>query len=155
VQRGFFSRWEKWAATIAYRTLVRDRDASKTAAPPLRGRADSGLIALPKAVARDPFRKRSGLTNSAEGIMKAQRLNSRTSEQEKARDILRCELDTQRLDKAMAAEYAKVGVEVIRDRRQCERLNSVCCGPRGQRLGSAAPGMIIVARDVESAQVGR
>jgi hypothetical protein len=49
----------------------------------------------------------------------------------------------------------QVGVEVIRDRRQRERLNSVCYGPRGQRLGSGAAGMIIVARDVESAQVGR
>ena len=83
---------------------VWDRDASKTAAPPLRGRAGSGPIALLKAAARDSFRQRSALTNSADDMMKAQRLNSGTSEQEKARNILRRELDAQRLDKAMAAE---------------------------------------------------
>ena len=88
-------------------------------------------------------------------MMKAHRLNSGTSEQEKARDILRRELDAQRLDKAMAAEQAKVGVEVVRRRRQRERLDPVCFGAGGQRLGNAIAGMIIVARDIEPAQVGR
>jgi hypothetical protein len=63
---------------------------------------------------------------------------SRRRAPEKARDIFRRELDTQRMREGIAAEQPQVGVEIVSCRREDKDLNSACLDAPTQRLGCMA-----------------
>src|SRR6202012_4581393 len=69
-----------------------------------------------------------------------------------ARDVLRCDLDSERCPKRIDAKRAEISVEVTESRRQGNRLDSdlLCASDQGGHR--AVPCGIVVTGDVKAAE---